>query len=127
MYRYVRKARRHNALARGDKQIHSTVATVCDPRSNLRVFDQIWPAAKQAKLRRRARAQFQRAHDNYKRCVDQIEVPLPRHKTTCAGDTAGYVDSDDDLYTMSQRSTEAKWKRWIAEPGIGHYEDIMQF
>ena len=36
------------ALAKGDKQIQSTVATVCDFRSNLRVFDQIWPAANQA-------------------------------------------------------------------------------
>ncbi|KFZ18867.1 hypothetical protein V501_00969, partial [Pseudogymnoascus sp. VKM F-4519 (FW-2642)] len=95
-----KKLNDYYTLATNQRWSHLGVATICDPRMNLNVFNSLWPSSTK-RNRRDAEA-------------DLLQLPTE-------------PDSDDDLYISHSIYQEPEWKRWLVEPRPGPATDILKY
>lgn len=73
----MNKLNDYYTLATNQSVSDSSMATICDPRLNLQVFEWLWPGSIGTEKRRRAKDAFHRCYNDYKHRADKIEVTLP--------------------------------------------------
>ena len=113
-------------LATNYRWSHSGVATICDPRMNLNVFNSLWPSGTEEVKRNRVKQQF---HDVFNQYRDR-EYYLEEEKRDAEADLPQLPmepDSDDDLYISHSIYQEPEWKRWLVEPRPGPATDILKY
>ncbi|KFY94740.1 hypothetical protein V498_03750, partial [Pseudogymnoascus sp. VKM F-4517 (FW-2822)] len=108
-----KKLNEYYTLATNHRWSHSGVATICDPRMNLNVFNSLWPSNTEEVKRNRVKQQF---HDVFIQYRDRqyfleeeqrdAEANLPQLPTE--------PDSDDDLYISHSPATDIL-KYWAAK------------
>jgi hypothetical protein len=123
----IKKLNEYYTLIANQRWSHSGVATVCDPRMNLEVFQRLWPTSAQEVKRNRVKQQFHDVFLKYKTRqyhLDSERIEVEAELELLPKDP----DSDDDLYVSHGSSyQEPEWKRWILEPRPGQATDILEY
>lgn len=110
---------------------HSSIATICDPRFNLSIYEFYMPSSADALKRDRARAQFAACFNRYKDRENDIQVAAI--EATIAAETEQIttpreLDSDDEMYQHHGPSIEeVEWRRWLKESGVDRYTNILKY
>jgi hypothetical protein len=121
-----KKLNDYYTLAANQRWSHSGVATICDPRMNLNVFNSLWPNSTEEVKRNRVKQQF---HDVFIQYRDR-QYYLDEEKRDAEADLLQLPtepDSDDDLYISHSIYQEPEWKRWLVEPRPGPATDILKY
>ena len=89
---------------------HSTVATICDPRLNLRVFKLLWPGSNQEARRIRAKRQFEHIFTKYSKREYDINTIRIEKEAEIEAPIQPKPDSNDELFVLASRlSSELEW------------------
>ncbi|KFY06197.1 hypothetical protein V491_08791, partial [Pseudogymnoascus sp. VKM F-3775] len=110
---------------------HSSIATICDPRFNLSIYEFYMPNSVDAPKRDRARAQFAACYNRYKDRENDIQVAAI--EATIAAETEQpatprELDSDDEMYQHRGPSIEeVEWRRWFKENGVDRNTNILKY
>jgi len=107
---------------------HSVVATVCDPRMNVAVFQWLWPTSIDDTKRHRVLAQFRTVYSQYNSREYQLKNERIEQQIQLEVEDQMELDSDDDLYATTTTSyQEPEWKRWNSEGCPGPQTDILKY
>jgi hypothetical protein len=122
----INKLDNYYTLATSQRESHSTIATICDPRYLMNVFKKYWTGPDELRVRR-ARKQWEdcfakyseREHNiRYAAIEAAVESPVKQ----------GEPDSEDELYdTTNARNIEAEWTRWLKEKAQPRDTDILSY
>jgi hypothetical protein len=122
------KLNEYYTLTTNQRYSHLSVATICDPRMNLKVFTSSWPSSSEASKRNRVRAHFQDVFTQYKTRQYHLDTERVEQQTELANAAVHETDSDDDLYaTQGTSFQEPEWKRWVLELRPGKQTDILKY
>ncbi|KFY45043.1 hypothetical protein V494_01172 [Pseudogymnoascus sp. VKM F-4513 (FW-928)] len=110
---------------------HLSIATICDPRFNVSIYEYYMPDSIDATKRDRARAQFAACYNQYKDCENDIQAAAI--EATIAAEieqpTAQQeLDSDDEMYQhRGPIIEEVEWRRWFKEYGVDRNTNILKY
>lgn len=124
----LRKLTEYHCLA--TKQTHSlsNVATVLDPRYNLRTYEVLLPNTTMEIRQQCVREQFEEAWSRYAGRQRDIDAAAFRNGEDPEFDELVRVpDSDHDLFSTQTTTVETGCTRWYKEPRVPSNTDIIQF
>lgn len=122
------KLDKYYTLTTSQRYSHSAVATVCDPRMNLAVFQRLWPTSIDNAKRHRVLAQFRAVYNQYNSREYQLNTERIEQQIQLEVEEQPEPDSDDDLYVTTTTShQEPEWKRWNNEGCPGPQTDILKY
>ena len=97
----LRKLDKHHTSATNQVLSHSNMATILDPRMNLRGFDNVMPESSDSQRRQRAKVQFQAGMVRDATRQRELVVAALEEGDLDMEITEQDPDSDDDIYTSS--------------------------
>jgi hypothetical protein len=122
------KLNQYYTLTTSQRYSHSAVATVCDPRMNLAVFQRLWPTSINNVKRDQVLAQFRAVYNQYNSREYQLNKERIEQQIQLEVEEQLDPDSDDDLYVTTATSyQEPEWKRWNNEGCPGPQTDILKY
>lgn len=118
-------------LATNQGSSHSSIATICDPRFNLSIYEFYMPDSIDAIKRDRARAQFAACYNRYKDRENDIQVAAIEATIATEIEQPAILrelDSDDEMYQHRGPSIEeVEWRRWFKENGVDRNTNILKY
>jgi hypothetical protein len=110
------KLEEYCTLATSQRESHSVIATICDPRLNWNVFNILWNSTGDELKKRRARKQWEECYYQYS--VREKKLIGFRIQALSEIDAIQEVedepDSEDELYvTKGNPIIESEWVRWM--------------
>ncbi|KFY93324.1 hypothetical protein V498_04475 [Pseudogymnoascus sp. VKM F-4517 (FW-2822)] len=110
---------------------YSSIATICNLRFNLSIYEFYMPNSVDAIKRDRARAQFAAYFNWYKDCENDTQVAAI--EATIAAEieqitTLRELDSDDEMYQHHRPLIEeVEWRRWLKESRVNRHTNILKY
>ena len=124
----IEKLEEYYTLATSQRESHSVVATICDPRLNWNVFDILWNSTGDELKKRRARKQWEECYSQYSLREHKLSGFRIQASSEAANEAEEEPDSEDELYVAKGNPIiEAEWVRWLKEPVVGRDVDIYKY
>ncbi len=114
------------------QQNYAIVATICDPRFNFNVFQNLWPDSRDDGRRSRVRKQFQNTFIQYEKREHELRLAAVHATADIAvADEAPRivdVDSESELFEpQGLVEFESEWSKWMKQQPMPRDTDILRY